>query len=166
MTADDLRRAILTALGSRPSPASRRRLAATLRALADEQERLADAEERTGHRIRQATGQPGAATGRPRGSGGCFIRWEPPTPARSGTLHISAALWHALGDPARLDVQRYGGRLVLRPCVAPTGYAVSVPTGARGGNPRIRIGQEAADTMGLVEGRKDGRIEDGAIVVS
>jgi hypothetical protein len=160
-----IRSALLTALGSRPTPRQRRALAAELRALADEQERLADADERVGHRLRQAREpQPGATGGRPRGSGGRFVRWEPPTPARSGTLHISAALWHALGDPLRLDAQRYGGRLILRPCAAPDGYAVSVPTGARGGNPRIRLGQEAADTLRLEEGRIEAEVRDGAIV--
>jgi hypothetical protein len=163
---DDLRRAILAALGPRPTPVKRRQIAEHLRQRADEQERLAAAEERSGHRVRQArpAGEPGRTGGRPRGSGGRFLRFEEPTPGNSGTLHVAAALWHALGDPARLDIQRAGSRLVLRPCEWPHGYAVTLPSGARGGNPRMRIGAEAADALGLVEGRIGADVQGGAIV--
>jgi hypothetical protein len=116
--------------------------------------------------VRQArpAGEPGRTGGRPRGSGGRFLRFEEPTPGNSGTLHVAAALWHALGDPARLDIQRAGSRLVLRPCEWPRGYAVTLPSGARGGNPRMRIGAEAANALGLVEGRIGAEVEGGAIV--
>lgn len=148
-----------------PTPSQRRRLAQVLRTLADEEDQLASADERVGHRLRQATAQTTQQkTGRPRGSGGRFLRWEPPTHDRSGTLHISAALWHEIGDPGRLDAQRYGGRLVLRPCDFPDGYTVSVPSGPRGGNPRIRVGREAADALRLSEGRVGAFMEDRAIV--
>jgi hypothetical protein len=163
VTPHDLRRAILAALGPRPTPVKRRALAEHLRQLADEQERLAAAEERSGHRVRQAR-TPGSTGGRPRGSGGKFLRFEEPTHRNSGTLHVAAALWHALGDPARLDIQRAGSRLVLRPCEWPRGYAVTLPSGARGGNPRMRIGAEAADALGLVEGRIGAEVQGGAIV--
>jgi hypothetical protein len=163
---DEIRRAILAALGPRPTPTKRRALVEHLRQLADEQERLASAEERSGHRVRQArpAGEPGRTGGRPRGSGGRFLRFEEPTPGNSGTLHIAAALWHELGDPARLDIQRAGSRLVLRPCEWPRGYAVTLPSGARGGNPRMRIGAEAANALGLVEGRIGAEVQGGAIV--
>jgi hypothetical protein len=163
---DDLRRAILAALGPRPTPVKRRQIAEHLRQLADEQDRLAAAEERSGHRVRQArtAGEPGRTGGRPRGSGGRFLRFEEPTHRKSGTLHVAAALWHALGDPARLDIQRAGSRLVLRPAEWPAGYAVTLPTGARGGNPRMRIGAEAANALGLVEGRIGAEVQGGAIV--
>jgi hypothetical protein len=161
----DLRVCITTLFKKPPTPGQRRRLEQVLRQLADEQGRLADADERVGHRVRQATAQvTHQKTGRPRGSGDRFLRWEPPTRDRSGTLHISAALWHELGDPGRLDAQRYGGRVVLRSCEWPDGYAVSVPTGARGGNPRIRLGQEAADALRLTEGRVGALVEDRAIM--
>jgi hypothetical protein len=163
---DEIRRAILAALGPRPTPTKRRQIAEQLRQRADEQERLAAAEERSGHRVRQArpAGEPGRTGGRPRGSGGRFLRFEEATPGNSGTLHVAAALWHALGDPARLDIQRAGSRLVLRPCEWPRGYAVTLPSGARGGNPRMRIGAEAADALGLAEGRIGAEVEGGAIV--
>jgi hypothetical protein len=163
---DDLRRAILAALGPRPTPVKRRALVEHLRQLADEQERLAAAEERSGHRVRQVrpAGEPGNKGGRPRGSGGRFLRFEEATPGNSGTLHISAALWHELGDPARLDIQRAGSRLVLRPAEWPAGYAVTLPSGARGGNPRMRIGAESADALGLAEGRIGAEVQGEAIV--
>jgi hypothetical protein len=163
---DEIRRAILAALGPRPTPTKRRALVEHLRQLADEQERLAAAEESSGHRVRQVrpAGEPGNKGGRPRGSGGKFLRFEEATPGNSGTLHVAAALWHALGDPARLDIQRAGSRLVLRPCEWPRGYAVTLPSGARGGNPRMRIGAESADALGLAEGRIGAEVEGGAIV--
>jgi hypothetical protein len=144
----------------------RRDIAEQLRQIADEQERLAAAEERSGHRVRQArpAGEPGRTGGRPRGSGGRFLRFEEPTHRNSGTLHVAAALWHALGDPARLDIQRAGSRLVLRPAEWPAGYAVTLPSGPRGGNPRMRIGAEAADALGLTPGRMAADVQGGAIV--
>jgi hypothetical protein len=83
---------------------------------------------------------------------------------RRPKLHIAAALWHALGDPARLDIQRAGNRLVLRPCAWPHGYAITLPSGARGGTPRLRIGASAADALRLSAGRVDAVVQDGAIV--
>jgi len=163
---DPIRRTILALLGQRPTPTKRRQLAAALRRLADEQEHLAAADERSGHRVRQSrpSGEPGSKGGRPRGSGGTFLRFEEPTPGSSGTLHISAALWHALGDPARLDIQRSAERLELRPAEFPAGYAVTLPTGPRGGNPRLRIGAETADTLRIPSGRIEAEVRAGAIV--
>lgn len=66
----------------------------------------------------------------------------------------------------RLDVQRLGGALHLRPCGDGQGWAVTLPTGERSGMPRLSIGQDPADTLGLVEGRMPATISSGAIVAA
>ena len=166
----DLRRLLSPLLARRLTAPERRQLAADLHALAAEQERLADADRRIGHVVRRAAEEAAPRStsrgGRPKGSGGSFIRWSPPEPGRrSGQLHIAPKLWRDVGGPQRLDVQRIGGRLELRPCLDPDGWQVTFPTGARGGMPRLSIGQEPADTLGLVEGRHAATISGGAIYV-
>lgn len=167
-----LKAAILALLGARPSPAARRRLAAELRQLADEQERLADAQERLGPT--RAAGQADAQNanrprgGRPKGSGGQFVRYDPPSGKRigGGHLFISASLYAAIGEPDRLDVQMLSGALHLRPAAGGDGYAVTRNHGARGGLARIGIGVSTAEDWGLVEGvRMAAEVRDGAIVV-
>ena len=155
-------------LARRLAPTERRALALELRQLAARQEALADADERLGHVVRRAAEDAAPRTGgRPKGSGGSFLRWSPPEPGRhSGQLHIAPKLWRDLGSPARLDVQRLGGALHLRPCGDGQGWAVTLPTGKRGGMPRLSIGHDPADILGLVEGRMPATISSGAIVAA
>lgn len=149
------------------NPAERRSLAEQLRALADEQDRLAEAEERSGPALRRVEfAAAPRKTGRPKGSGARFLRWEPPTgegkaSRRSGQLHIGRALYQELGEPERIDVQRSGQTLYLRPCLAGQGWKVN-----RGKNtmPRLNIGEEPADTLRLRETRYPAEIRDGAII--
>ena len=163
VTARDHLRPLLAALRT---PSQRRALAAELRALAAEQERIADADERSGHVLRRARIETEAArqkTGRPRGSGAQFVRVEDQGGQRSPRLHIGRALWQLLGEPSRFDLQRVGGRVVLRPATGDVGYAVSRPPN---GMPRISIGNEALDALGLLlDTRYAGAIEGGAIVL-
>lgn len=157
-------------LARRLSPAERRHLAAELLALAAEQERLAAADERVGHQVRRGELERQAApcaAGRPRGSGARFVRWEPPVgegkvSRRSGHLHIGRALWQELGEPRRMDVQRLGAELHIRPCAEGVGWAISRSERMM---PRLNIGDEPATNLRLVEGRHDGEIRGGAIVV-
>lgn len=175
MTTDDpLRRALLSALGARPSPAKRRSLAAQLRDLADEQERLAEAETNIGHHARaagrdvqNAAKRASGKGGRPKGSGGRFVRYiaAPGPSTTSGQLHIAPALYQELGEPKRLDPQRAGGHLVLLPAEGDAGYAVTFPTGKRGGLPRLSIGQAAAEALRLVGGRHAATVRGGQIEV-
>lgn len=161
---DPLRAALLSLLGPRPTPARRRAVADQLQALADEQRRLADADERVGHVARRAAldqARSGARGGRPKGTGARYIRVEEPQGEHSGRIHVGRAIWQDLGEPARLDVQRIGSRLELRP-VESGGYSVTRP---KNGMPRFSVGQETLDTIGLVEGRYQGAVRGGAIVV-
>lgn len=167
-----LRAALLSLLGSRPTPARRRALADHLQSLADEQRHLAEADEQVGHVARSvqrdaanAIRRAGGKGGRPRGTGGRFVRWVAGQ-GYTGQLHIAPALYQELGEPERLDVQRIGGLLHLRGATGSDGYAVVIPTGPRGGMPRISIGRESADILGLIEGRRQAEVRGGAIVVS
>ena len=160
---DDARTILRPLLAALRTPAQRRAFAAELRALAEEQDALADADERSGHVLRAARIETQAAaqrTGRPLGSGAMFLRYEAGN-GRSGRLHIGRRLWQLLGEPQRVDVQRLGGRLVLRPCGAGVGWRVTRPPN---GMPRISVGQEAAETLRLEECRYPANIEAGAIV--
>jgi hypothetical protein len=165
---DDLRRLLAPLLARRLTAAQRHDLAAALAELAAQQAALAEADQRIGHHVRRSAIAEEASrqkTGRPKGSGARFLRWEPPTGTgkkdrRSGMLHIGKALYQDLGEPARIDVQRSGSALVLRPCGAGQGWAVGVSVSTM---PRLNIGEEAADTLRLVEGRYPAEIRDGAI---
>jgi hypothetical protein len=165
----ELRRLLAPLLARRMPAAQRRELADALSELAAQQAALADADQRIGHQVRRAALDTAPRTGgRPKGSGARFLRWDAPTGTgkqdrRSGMLHIGRALWQELGEPARFDVQRIGAALVLRPCGEGQGWAVGRPPN---GMPRLNIGEEAADTLRLAEGRYPAEIKDGAIVAS
>lgn len=75
-------------------------------------------------------------------------------------LYVGRQLWYDLGSPARLDAQRLGGQLVLRPAVGDAGLAFT----AGKGMPRAFV-DGWADVLGLEDGRYSARIENGAIVV-
>lgn len=167
MASDDpLRRALLAALGPRPTAARRRDLAAELRALADEQEQLATADTRSGHIVRRAQIAQEAArqkAGRPKGSGARFVRVEARETGHGAYIHVGRALWQELGESKRLDIQRVGTTLRLTPCGDGVGYRFTRPPN---GMPKCTIGQEALDALGLIERRYDATIEAGAIVFS
>jgi hypothetical protein len=161
---EELRRALLAALGPRPSAAHRRELATLLRQLADEQEQIAEADTRSGHVVRRSQIQAEAArqkTGRPKGSGARFVRVEPRATGFGAYVHVGRALWQELGEPARMDIQRLGAAVRLTPCGDGAGYRF---TRGPNGMPKCTIGQDALDALGLIERRYDARIEAGAIV--
>jgi hypothetical protein len=160
---NDLRTLLRPLLARRLSPAERRALAAALRQVADEQERLASADEKHGATLRRAQLDAAQRTGgRPRGTGARYVRWEPARSHRSGRLYIGRALWQELNEPGRMNVQRLGDELHIRPCLPAEGWAVTQPTG---GMPWLTIGDEPATILRLVAGRHDAVIRAGAIVV-
>lgn len=166
MAADDpLRRALLAALGPRPTVARRREIAALLRQFADEQDKIAAADTRTGHVVRRAQIAHEASrqkTGRPKGTGARFVRVEGRHGGKPGAvIHVGRAIWQELGEPGRFDLQRVGGQLRLTPCGEGVGYAVSRP---KNGMPRMTIGQDALDALRLDVRRYEAHIEAGAIV--
>lgn len=159
----ELKRLLAPLLARRLRAQERRELAAALRAEADRQEQLASADARVGHQLRRAALDDQAArqrTGRPRGSGARWVRWEPRIAGRTGQLYVGRALWQELDEPARLDVQRLDGRLVIVPCGAGVGWACIKPSR---GMPHLSIGDEAADALRLAEGRWPAEIRGGAI---
>lgn len=166
---DDPRALLAPLIAALRSPSQRRQFADQLCALADEQAALADAEERSGTRLHalheRATHNAERRGGRPRGSGGRFVRYVPGN-GHSGQLHIAPALWDELGKPKRVNLQCLAGQLVIRACGEDAGWRVTLPSGARGGMPRISIGNEAAETLGLVEGRVAAQVEGGAIIAT
>lgn len=153
-----LRQTITALLPRRPSQRAYRELAELLRGEANRLEALAGAEQRS---IERASPVLKGRTGRPRGSGATFVRFEPGTERHSARLHIGRRLYQELGEPARLDPQRLGSELHLRPCGASEGYAVTRP---KDGMPRINLGVSVAETLGLYEDRFEAEIRDGAIV--
>lgn len=155
---EQLRRAVVALLPRRPSQQAYRDLADLLRAEADRLERLAGAEQRS---IERGSPVLKGRTGRPRGSGATFVRFEPGGGRHSARLHIGRRLYQELGEPKRLDPQRLGGELHLRPCGASEGYAVTRPVD---GMPRIGMGVSVGEALGLYEGRFEATIRDGAIV--
>lgn len=169
MTPDDpLRRALLFALGPRPSPAKRRSLAAVLRQLATEQEQIAEAESRQQARPaaeRVTTRKPKAGPGR---APSRFVRIERQAPYGSGRtlerliVYVGRGLYYEAGSPKRLDVQSLDGRLILSVAEGDRGYAVR----AGKGMPRFF----ADGSRDLLEGMDDGRyaatVVGGRIVVS
>ena len=141
-----------------------RKAAEELRRIAAQQDALANADERVGHVLRRVREDAAPRTGgRPKGTGGNFVRWSPGK-NHTGQLHVAPKLWRDLGSPKRINVQRIGNELHLRPCEEHEGWAVTLPTGTRGGMPRMSIGQDAADTLNLCEGRSPATIHNGAIV--
>lgn len=163
---DELKSLLAPMLARRLLAVERRQLAAALHFLAEQQEQIAAADDRIGHSMRrvQEEATPRKRTGRPLGSGGSFVTWAPYAD-HSGDLSIAPRLWRDLGQPERLDVQRLGHQLELRPCLPPAGWKVLLPSGARGGMPKLGIGRENADILRLAPGRSAARIVGGAIIV-
>lgn len=75
-------------------------------------------------------------------------------------LYGGRALWYAVGSPARLDLERLGDRLTLRPATGDRGLAFA----AGKGMPRAFV-DGWADVLRLDDGRYQATVEGGAIVV-
>jgi hypothetical protein len=153
---DILRRALIEALGPRPSPERRRQIAADLRSLAEQQERMATSAER-----QPETGGRAHASGR---TPGMYIRVgrepDPQTGAMRVRLSLGKQVWFALGSPERVEVQRTGPRIWVVEAKGGGGYPVSTA----GSLPSCII---AADDplAGLAPGRYATAMLAGAAVV-
>ena len=92
-----------------------------------------------------------------------FVRIETET-TRGDTprlrLYIGRGLWYEIGSPARIDVQRVGGSVWLRPARGDAGYAVT----AGSGMPRCYV-DGARDLLRLDDGKYSAEVRDGAIVL-
>ena len=75
-------------------------------------------------------------------------------------MYVGRGLWYAIGSPARLDLQRVGGQLVLRPASGDAGLAFQAGKGI----PRAFV-DGWADLLGMDDGRYEGRVDGGAIVI-
>jgi hypothetical protein len=160
---DLLRRALLEALGPKPSPERRRQVAADLRALAEQQERMAvrdeqPAGEREPRRARHPVPQED-----PNRTAGMYVRLshEPDriTGERRVRLSIGRQIWYDLGSPERITVQRAGAEIWIEPTTARAAYQLqsgSLPTCILAANDPLAA---------LPPGRYAASLRAGAIVV-
>jgi len=162
---DILRRALLDALGPRPSADQRRQIAADLRALAEQQERMADrdtpAAPRAGDKLPQTSQVVGKASTR---LAGYYVRIRPEQDPFTGVMRIRVSLglpiWIALGSPERIEVQRTGSNIWIVPAVGAAGNQLTIGAG---------LPSCVMDSTGplaqLVPGRYAATLQAGAIVI-
>lgn len=155
---DKLTRAVHDALGTDPTLTRRVAIRNALRELADEQHQLIQVIKRDKARrlAERRAANPQALRGRKPGD---FIRIQ--HDAEMLRIYIGRALYYALGTPARLDVQRIGGRVQLITTSAPHGYAVVVPTT---GMPRIKC-DAARDLVRLEDGRYQADVRGTRLII-
>ena len=146
------------------SPAQLDALAADLAAIAAELQSRAEAQRRQQARPaaeRVTTRKSKAGPGR---APAAFIRLAHEPWGKEGRdrlhMYVGRGLWYAIGSPARLDLQRVGGHLILRPASGDAGLAFQAGKGI----PRAFV-DGWADLLGLDDGRYEGRVEGGAIVI-
>jgi hypothetical protein len=163
---DILRRAVIEALGARPNPERRRKVAADLRALAEQQERMAASAEvdragrtEAGKSKAQRGDQP--AQQRPPGM---YIRigheQDPHTGAVRLRVSLGRQIWADIGGPDRVDMQRVDSDIWIVPAADNAGYALN--TGDYLPNCLLN---SAGLLAGLGPGRYAARIHAGAIVI-
>ena len=146
------------------SPAQLDQLAGDLTEIAAELRERAAAQRRQQARPaaeRVITRKPKAGPGR---APAAFIRLAHEPWGKEGRdrlhMYVGRGLWYAIGSPARLDLQRVGGQLVLRPAAGDTGLAFHAGKGI----PRAFV-DGWADLLRLEDGRYEGRVEGGAIMI-
>jgi hypothetical protein len=156
---DTLRRALIQALGPRPSPEQRRQIAADLRSLAEQQERMAERDAQA-PRANQPTASRAA---------GMYIRLNLEPDAQTGAprirLSLGKQIWYDLGSPEHIQVQRVGAETWIVAAKDGAGYqlstAGSLPSclvDAAGSLSHLRPGRYAASTRAgaLVIGERVG----------
>lgn len=133
------------------------RIAALIRHVAEAQRR--DAAKPAGNRL-----TPKARHAGPGRTPSAFIRVCREPWGKHGRdrlrFYVGRALWYAVGSPARFDLERLAGRLILRPAEGDRGIAFT----AGKGMPRAFI-DGWADVLRLDDGRYAAIVEAGAIVV-
>ncbi|MFQ3632173.1 hypothetical protein [Roseiflexus sp.] len=124
---DILRRAVVEALGARPTPERRRQIAAELRALAEQQERMAE---------RAEAQQTSATEKRAARTAGMYIRIrhesDPVTGARRIRLLLGKQAWFDLGSPQRIVVQRVGTTIWIVESKGASGLRIETDVGLPG----------------------------------
>jgi hypothetical protein len=127
---DILRRALVEALGPRPTPERRRRVAADLRALAEQQERMAERD------TERASQPPGIADGTgktPPRAAGFYVRIKHEQDPHINVIRIRVSLghaaWAAIGNPDRIDIQRVGPNIWIVPANGPAGHRLDTGAG-------------------------------------
>lgn len=125
---DILRRAVVEALGPRPTAERRRQIAADLRALAEQQIRIAERME--------ARGPNGEPVPQRRRTPGMYvrIRYEPDpiTGERRIRLLLGKQSWFALGSPERILIQPTGSEIWIITAKAGSGLPVATGVGLPG----------------------------------
>lgn len=86
-------------------------------------------------------------TGRPVGSGYRTVMVEERGDATGYRLYIGRAIWQAIGRPARVDLERDGRALVIRP-----GTTLAVIGQRWNVQPRVALGLRRAEDLGLQPG--------------
>ena len=161
-TYDILRRAILQALGPRPTPERRRQIAADLRSLAEQQQRMAEKAEREHqHLDKPAAQRPPTRLGR---TPGTFIRigreQDPLTGIMRLRLSLGQQIWTDLGSPKRIVVQQVGEEIWIVPDNGNSGHRLTI---------EARLPNCVIDYAGplarLTPGRYAATIRAGALVV-
>jgi len=154
---DILRRAVVEALGARPSPERRRQVAADLRALAEQQERMAARDEQA------ASGEPAAVRARARAPG-MYVRVSLEPDALTGAprlrLSFGRQIWLEFGAPERIALQPTAGELWIVEAKGKSGYPVSTA----GSLPSCLV-DVAGPASRLAPGRYAAHIRAGALVV-
>lgn len=154
---DPIKRAVIGALGPKPTLGARLWFAARLRALADEQERIANAQ---GER-RIAAGSVTHARSGPGRQPTRFIRVERIEDRRGRErlrLYVGKALYYAIGSPKRITIQRLGGELRIS---AGDEYAISSWQNTM---PRVTCDGSRDLLIDVADGRYDAEVRGNQII--
>ena len=161
---DILRRALLDALGPRPSAERRRQVAADLRALAEQQERMAARETPTGSNTRDRQPRAEPAGARAAATAGFYVRLKPEQDPHTGVLRVRVSLgqqiWVAIGSPERIEVQRVGANVWIVPAAGAAGTRLAIGAGL----PSCVI-DRAGPLAQLPPGRYAATVQAGALVI-
>ncbi|MGB9754062.1 hypothetical protein [Roseiflexus castenholzii] len=153
---DIMRRAVVEALGARPTPERRRQIAAELRALAEQQERMAKRAE--AQRLPDATERRAAHTA------GMYIRiryeTDPHTGARRTRLLFGKQVWFDLGSPERVVIQRVGSEIWIVESKGESGLHVETDIGLPG-----CIVPDGTPLDRLAPGRYSASLRAGALII-
>ncbi|MEN9938220.1 MAG: hypothetical protein RLZZ387_4799 [Chloroflexota bacterium] len=172
---DRLRKAVIDALGPRPSPVRRRKVAADLKALAEQQERMAARDEQPSgagpQRTTRGEERPAspslaqrAAEERAERVAGTYVRINHEPDPQTGALRVRVSLgkqlWSDAGSPERIDVQRAGNQVWIVPVRGKAGYALSF-----GGSLPSCVVDPQGPVKDLLPGRYATSLRAGAIVI-
>ncbi len=153
---DILRRAVVEALGARPTSERRRQIAAELRALAEQQERMAERAE-----TRHTSDTTGRRTER---TAGMYIRIrheaDPRTGMRRIRLLFGKQIWFDLGSPERIVIQRVGSEIWIVESKGESGLRVETGVGLPG-----CIVPDGTPLDRLAPGRYAAALRAGALVI-